>query len=272
MSEKTEIPDILRKIAETKKTEVKAKLEKIKDFQKSADKAPPALNFMNALKMHDSLAVIAEIKKASPSAGIISPDFNPVRMAECYASGPADAVSVLTDVSYFQGAPEYIKDVRGALSGIPVLCKDFIIHPVQIFEARGNGADTFLLIAEILSVKEMRDLLALGRSYGMEPLVESHSREELDKAIDAGARVFGINNRNLRDFSVNLSASEELIKFMPEGAVAVAESGIRSVEDARRLADAGFDAILVGEALMRRGPESCASVIKEFKSLRKKAR
>lgn len=272
MSDKKEIPDILRKITETKKLEVKDKLPKLKDFEKAAGDAPEALDFMKALKRSEGLAVIAEIKKASPSAGIISADFNPVKMAECYAAGPADAVSVLTDVEYFKGSPEYIRNVREALAGIPILCKDFIIHPVQIFEARGNGADTFLLISEILSLAEMRELLALGRALGMEPLVESHDRSALEKAIEAGAKILGVNNRNLRDFSVNLKASEELVKFMPPGSAAVAESGIKSLEDAANLAASGFDAILVGETLMRSGPESCASIIQNFKKLRKNTR
>ncbi len=257
------IPNILQKIVETKKTEVASAKKYLKDFQYQADDNIPALDFKNALKK-DTLAIIAEIKKASPSAGIISPNFNPAEVANAYYAGNVNAVSVLTDREYFKGSPEYIKTVRPILKNIPILRKDFIINPVQIYEARALGADTFLLISAILTLSEMKEFIDIGRSLGMEPLVESHSEEELIKTISSSAIIMGVNNRDLRNFTVDLSSSENLRKIMPEYAISVAESGINNKEDSLRLKKAEFDAILVGESLMRSGIEKCSEKIKEL--------
>ncbi len=257
------IPNILQKIVETKKEEVAADKKYLKDFQYQADDNPPALDFKNSLKI-DNLALIAEIKKASPSAGIIVKDFDPAKVANAYYAGKVNAVSVLTDRQYFKGAPEFIKTVRPILNNIPILRKDFIINPVQIYEARALGADTFLLISAILTLSEMKEFIDIGRSLGMEPLVESHSEEELIKTIDSSAIIMGVNNRDLRNFTVDLSTSENLKKIMPEYAIAVAESGINNKEDSMRLKDADFNAILVGESLMRSGIEKCSEKIKEL--------
>jgi indole-3-glycerol phosphate synthase len=257
-------PDILLKIVETKKEELCEIRRNAADLKAMALDAVPPLNFMKALSS-SGLSVISEIKKASPSAGTISDDFNPVNIAESYLKGGADAVSVLTDRKYFKGDIDYIRDVRDILT-IPILRKDFIIDPVQIYEARAYGADTFLLISAILEKGEIEDLTGLGRELGMEPLVESHNIEELQKTVSAGSRIIGINNRNLHNFEVDISLSEKLFPLIPPEALSVAESGIHTAEDAMRMKDAGFSAILVGESLMRSGIENCGEMIQEFKN------
>lgn len=258
------IPDILKKILETKKVEIGEKLPREKEFRRIAGDMPPALDFKSALNSGKP-AVIAEIKKASPSAGVITENFSPETVALAYRSGGADAVSILTDEKYFQGSAKYIPTARPFLKGIPILRKDFILHPVQIYESRALGADSFLLISGVLSVRELAELISLGRELGMEPLVESHSSEELGTAIEAGALILGINNRNLHNFTVDISRSEKLIGMMPAGSTAVSESGIKSATDAGRLFAAGYKAVLVGECLMRGGIEKCGTIIREFK-------
>lgn len=256
-------PDILKKIVATKKTEIAAMTKTVADFKLEIADLPAALDFKTALS-RPGLSVIAEIKKASPSAGIIVADFNPEKIAEAYNIGGADAISVLTDKAYFQGDIEYIKRVRDILQA-PILRKDFIIDPIQIFEARAYGADSFLLIAAILDSDELVELTDVGRELGMEPLVESHNEQELEKSINAGAEIIGINNRNLHTFQVDFSLSEKLFPMIPEQAVAVAESGIHAPEQAQQLSRIGFDAVLVGESLMKVGLASCGKMIRAFK-------
>ena len=256
-------PDILLKIVETKREEICEIRNRLADFRAMAADAPPPLNFKEALAT-DGLSVIAEIKKASPSAGTISEDFNPAKIAEAYLEGGASAVSLLTDRDYFKGDINYLPEIRDILT-IPVLRKDFIIDPVQIYEARAFGADSFLLISAILGKNQMEDLLGLGRELGMEPLVESHNEEELLRTISAGSEIIGINNRNLHNFEVDLAVSEKLFPMIPDTAVSVSESGIHSAEDAKRVRSAGFSAILVGESLMRSGLDQCGSKINEMK-------
>ncbi len=258
------LPNILEKIVETKKEEVITLKKYLKDFQYKANDTEDALDLKKALT-NKHLSVIAEIKKASPSAGVISEDFNHKIIANAYAEN-ADAVSVLTDVQYFQGKPEYIKDVSPILKNTPILRKDFIIRPVQIYEARALGADSFLLISAILTLSEMKEFIDIGRSLGMEPLVESHSREELEKTIESSALIMGINNRNLKTFKVDLAYSEDLINYIPNNAIAVAESGIKTQNDVQRLKAANFAAILVGETLMRSGVDNCNECIKSFQN------
>ncbi len=255
------IPDILLKIVDTKKEEVISSKKYLKDFQLKADDTKPALDFSRALSKNNSLSIIAEIKKASPSAGIICPNFNPAQIAKSYLEAEVNAVSILTDRQYFKGAPEYIEQARGILIDIPILRKDFIINPVQIYEARALGADSFLLISAILTLSEMKEFIDIGHSLGMEPLVESHTKEELYKTIEASAKIMGVNNRDLRTFTVDLQTSEELIKIMPKGTIAVSESGIATKEDSLQMKKAGFSAILVGESIMRGG----AKKVKELK-------
>ena len=257
-------PDILKKITADKKCELKEYKFSIADFKaRIADTAPP-LNFIEALNK-PQMSVIAEIKKASPSAGIISEKFNPIQIARQYNTAGADAVSILTDKNYFKGDIKYIEQLREIIK-VPILRKDFIITDEQIYEARAYGADTFLLIAAILTVSEMKHFLELGRSLGMEPLVESHNEFELEKSINAGSRIYGINNRNLHTFEVNFKTSETLYKMIPENAVSVAESGIKIAKQVECLHKTGFSAILVGETLMRAGINKCGDIIRDFQN------
>lgn len=258
-------PDILKKIVATKQNEIAAMSKSIADFKSVIAGLPAGLDFKAALNKPD-LSVIAEIKKASPSAGIIAKDFNPGEIALAYNTGGADAVSILTDKEYFQGDIEFIKQVRNKLQ-VPILRKDFIIDPIQIFEARAYGADSFLLIAAILDIDELKELTAVGRELGMEPLVESHNELELEKSINAGAVILGINNRNLHTFEVDITLSGKLFPLIPEAAVSVAESGIYFPEQAQQLCQAGFNAVLVGESLMKAGLESCGKMIQKFKNV-----
>lgn len=259
------IPDILKKILDTKKLEIQEKLPLAEDLRRVAEDMPPALDFRAALNS-GCPAVIAEIKKASPSAGIIIENFSPETVALAYRNGGADAVSVLTDEKYFHGYAKYIPTVRPFLKDVPILRKDFILHPVQIYESRALGADSFLLISGVLDTAKLADLIGLGRELGMEPLVEAHSPKELENAIQAGALILGVNNRNLHDFTVDIRRSEKLIGMIPEGSTAVSESGIKSAADAARLFSAGYKAVLVGECLMRSGIEKCGNIIREFKN------
>jgi len=257
------IPDILEEIVLTKQEEISAYRKTIPDFQAEIKEIPPALDFRQALA-GSGLAVIAEIKKASPSAGIIVEDFTPVTYAEAYSQGGANAISVLTDQQYFQGSPVFLQQIR-ATTKLPVLRKDFIISPIQIYEARALGADSFLLITAILSQEELADMLQLGRELGMEALVEVHDEAELTMAIEAGAGIIGVNNRNLHTFEVNLTTAVNLYPLIPTDTVTVAESGIRNPENAHRLRNTGFDAVLVGESLMRQGRDGCGTMISQFK-------
>lgn len=256
-------PDILKKIVATKQTELAELSSTVTDFQAMLGDVAQALDFKAALSK-PGLSVISEIKKASPSAGIIAEDFDPKAVAEAYNAGGADAVSVLTDRDYFKGDIEFISQVRDIIK-VPILRKDFIIDPVQIYEARAYGADTFLLIAAILETSEMADLIALGRELGMEPLVESHNEAELEKTIASGAQIIGINNRNLHTFEVDIATSEKLYAMIPDAAIAVAESGIHTPEQAQKLHQVGFEAVLVGESLMKAGLDGCGEMISAFK-------
>jgi indole-3-glycerol phosphate synthase len=219
--------------------------------------AQPVRDFAAALR-RDSLNVIAELKKASPSRGLIRADFDPVALASGFEASGAAALSVLTEEEFFQGDLKYMRDARAAV-GLPVLRKDFIIDPWQVWEARATNADSFLLIVAALDDGRLGDLLALGRELGMEPLVEVHSREELTRALTAGARILGVNNRDLRTLEVRVETSLELIEAIPEECIAVCESGLRSHDDLTRFRAAGFDAFLIGEHLMAQ-PDPAAAL------------
>ncbi len=195
-------------------------------------------------------AIIAEVKRASPSAGLIRKDFDPASIALEYQDAGAAAVSVVTEVRYFQGGLEILARLRWSTK-VPLLRKDFIIDSYQILEARHAGADAVLLIAALLDASALRSLREDAERCGMEALVEVHNREELQRALDAGATLIGVNNRDLRTFEVSLDVALDLAPGIPKGVTAVAESGIRSAEDIRKLADAGYGGFLVGEQLMR---------------------
>ena len=208
----------------------------------------PVRDFPAALT-RDSLNIITELKKASPSAGLIRADFDPVALAKAFEEAGAAALSVLTEEEFFQGELKHMRDARAAV-GIPVLRKDFIVDPWQVWEARATDADSFLLIVAALSDGLLGELLALGRELGMEPLVEVHTREELTRALAAGARIVGVNNRDLKTLEVRMETSLELIQAIPDECIAVCESGLRTHADLARMRAAGFDAFLIGESLM----------------------
>lgn len=219
-------------------------------------KAPPVRDFAAALS-RDGMNVIAELKKASPSLGLIREEYAPSALADQLQQAGAAALSVLTEEDFFSGSLADLKDAR-KVAQIPVLRKDFIIDPWQVWEARAAGADSFLLIAAVLRDELLSELLELGRSLKMEPLVEVHSRAELDRVLRLGARIIGVNNRDLRNFEVHLETSLQLIETIPEECVAVSESGLRAHDDLARLRAAGFDAFLIGEHLMKSADPAAA--------------
>jgi indole-3-glycerol phosphate synthase len=220
-------------------------------------------DFVGALR-GPGLAVIAEMKQRTPTMGILAEDYKPADLARAYTAGGASAISVLTHMAGFGGRPEHIEAARVA-TNLPILRKDFITDPYEIGEARAAGADAVLLIVAALDLPELRRLLAVVRSRGISALVEVHDENETRVAIEAGAQVVGINHRDLRTFEVDLGLTERLRPLIPDGVPLVAESGIRSIDDARRMRDAGADAILVGEMLMR-APDPVAC-LRELASL-----
>ena len=225
--------------------------------QAEAALAPKPRDFAGALRTGDQVALIGEVKKASPSKGLLRHKFDPVELAEIYAANGAAAISVLTDIKYFQGRLEYLTQIREqgqkthGQQGPVLLRKDFIFDPYQVYEARAAGADALLLIAAVLTDKEMADLLALTRKLGLTALIEVHNRTELERVLPLQPRLIGVNNRDLRDFSVDLNTCIELRQRVPAEICFVAESGIHTAADVARLAQEGIDAILVGEALMK---------------------
>ncbi len=222
------------------------------------------LNFFSALyeKCGNSSRIIAEIKKASPSRGIIREDFDPQKIGTIYQKEGAVAISVLTENKFFQGELSHLSLVRKGVD-LPLLCKDFIIDPYQIYEAALHGADGFLLIAAILSRQQIEDFLLLGRELGMEALVEVHSEEELREVLLTSAKIIGINNRDLRTFKTDIITTLKLIKFIPAGKLVVSESGIHTRAQIEGLEEAGVHAFLIGEALMRE--KDPGKKLREFK-------
>jgi indole-3-glycerol phosphate synthase len=210
--------------------------------------ASPVRDFPAALT-RDALNVIAELKPASPSRGIIRDPFHAPILAQSLESAGAAALSVLTEGEFFRGSLKNLRDARKT-AALPALRKDFIFDPWQVWESRANDADSFLLIVAALSDALLRDLIALGRELHMEPLVEVHTSAELQRALSAGARIIGVNNRDLKTLSVRMETSYELIEQIPDDCLAVAESGLRTHADLRDLRSAGFDAFLIGEHLM----------------------
>ena len=206
-------------------------------------------DFKDALTKSKDISLIAEIKKASPSAGVIRNNVDPLRIGRLYENLGAAAISVLTDQHFFQGTLASMKEVKQSVS-IPVLRKDFIIDPYQIYEARAFGADAVLLIVAILPDDDLRAFLGLCKELGLGTLVEAHTKQERDRAVDAGAEVIGINNRDLKTFTVDLSTTLDLASGMPEQTLCVSESGIKTRDDIKCLKEAGVDAVLVGTAFM----------------------
>lgn len=241
---------ILDEILREKEQEIsRLKAEPAAQISQTMDARP---SLLDAIKNAKQLQVIAEIKRASPSKGIIHETVNPVQQAEIYERAGAACVSVLTDTPFFKGSFEDLKAVAEAVR-IPVLCKDFIIHPIQIDRALTAGASVILLIVAALPDAELKALYVYATALGLEVLVEVHDTEELKRALEIGARLIGVNNRDLRTFQVDLAKTEEVASAFPFGSghVLISESGIGSSADARRVAAAGSGAVLVGETLMR---------------------
>jgi len=247
------IPDILAKIVEQKRLDLaQQSSDARRDVERlAAQSVGSRRDFRQALTAR-RIAIIAEIKKASPSKGVLVENFDPAGIARAYEQGGAAALSVLTDEPHFQGSLADMEAARAAVK-LPVLRKDFTIDPYHVHEAAAHGADAILLIAAILTEREMRDFRELAESYQMTALVEVHDAEELQPAIASGANVIGVNNRNLHTFAVDLDVSFRLAEQIPDSAVKVAESGIANATDIRKLRSAGYQAFLVGEHLMKSG-------------------
>ncbi len=216
----------------------------------NAVETPRPRSLFNRLGEGDDISIIAEIKKASPSKGLIRENFNPVEIGTIYEANGASGISVLTDEKYFQGSDTYLTDVHRHVD-LPVLRKDFTIDVYQIYEARGLGASAILLIVAALTPDELRSFIDVARDVDVDALVEVHTIEEARIAVDAGADLFGINNRDLKTFTTDLAVTESVIPELPVDALIISESGIHTRTDVERVRDAGADAILVGESLMR---------------------
>lgn len=243
---------ILTKIVEQTKITLAARKSTVSldRLIKQARNQEPARDFARALSKPDRINIIAEAKKASPSKGLIRSDFDPVWIARCYEQNGAGAMSVLTEEHFFQGHLDYLRQIRQSIS-LPILRKDFIVDPYQVYEARAAGADAILLIAAVLEGPELSSLLNLTRDLGMQALLEVHTEEELIKALEVKPSIIGINNRNLDTFLTNINTTTTLRSLIPEGIITVSESGIETPDDIRRLRSCGIDAFLIGESLMR---------------------
>lgn len=241
----------LDEIIAQKHLEVQRLLPRADKLRAAAALRDDVRSFYDALRADPTrLSMIAEVKRASPSAGTIATDFDPLMIARGYEKAGANALSVLTDEKYFQGRLEYLSLIREQVD-IPCLRKDFIIHEAQIFEAVVAGADAILLIVAALDQPTLQHLLEVAHTFQLDALVEVHDLPELERALATDARIIGVNNRNLKHFTVDLGTTEKLAEEVPDDVVLVAESGIKTVADAQRLAEAGADALLVGETLMR---------------------
>ena len=231
----------------------------LRDVRRQAEAAPPALSLSAALAAAPGVALIAEMKRASPSAGLLNPGLEPGTVARTYAENGAAAISVLTERAHFKGSLEDLRAAKAAAAAfeVPVLEKDFVLDEYQVWEARANGADAILLIIAILEPSRYNDLLQLTHDLGMEAIVESFTRDELEVALEQSPRIVGINNRNLDTLDTTLETFERLAPVaagaMPRDGLLVAESGMKTPDDVRRMASAGADAVLVGESLMRAG-------------------
>ena len=259
--------DILNKILETKRLEVQAAIaaKPLDALREEAYAQPDPRDFVGSIHakiVADKPAVIAEIKKASPSKGVIREDFRPAAIAKSYEKGGAACLSVLTDQQYFQGSAQYLRDARAACK-LPVLRKDFMIDPYQLYEARAMGADCILLIVAALELKQMRELEELSHDLGMAVLVEVHDADELELALQLETPLIGINNRNLRTFDVTLQTTLDLLEKLPDDRFVVTESGIFTPEDVALMRENDVHAFLVGEAFMRQ-PDPGAELAKVF--------
>ncbi len=251
----SQTPDVLKRILKQKAQEISIRSQQIslQALSQKIASAPPLRGFISAIEnslQNDRPAVIAEIKKASPSKGVIRENFNPAEIATSYAQGGATCLSVLTDVAFFQGADEYLALARGSCN-IPVLRKDFMIDSYQIYESRVLGADCILLIVAALGDAMLLELAQLAHHLDMDVLVEVHNKEELERALGLDCRLIGINNRNLRNFETRLETTLELLSGIPEECIVVTESAIHSRQDVALMLEHGVQTFLVGEAFMR---------------------
>jgi indole-3-glycerol phosphate synthase len=256
------VPDILARIVEHKRSELVQDSARRGELERRADARTDYRDFRGALTAC-SPAIIGEIKKASPSKGVLADQFDPVSIARMYSIGGAAALSVLTDRQFFHGSLGDLEAARAAVS-LPVLRKDFTLDEFHVIEAAGHGADAILLIAALLEEKEMRKLRELAAQYQMAAVVEVHDTSELETALGSGAAIVGVNNRNLHSFEVTLETSLQLAEKIPSNVVKVSESGIHSCADVARLAAAGFHAFLVGEHLMKSADPAAA--LRELRS------
>lgn len=257
---------ILDNIVEKKRERLKTEMQVVTtEGWKQKLKGPglhKPLDFGQALKREGSLSIIAEVKKASPSAGIIREDFDPVNIAREYIRSEVQAISVLTEKDFFMGDDDFLVKVRQT-APIPVLRKDFIIDLWQVYQARCLGADAILLIVALLDDELLNKMLIVANITGMQCLVEVHDERELERALEAGAKIIGINNRNLKTFEVDLSTTERLINSISRDRIVVSESGIKTIEDMKYLKSVGVDAVLIGESFMK-----AASVSEKIMELR----
>ena len=262
-NDSSSMPDVLLRICANTRMEVAARKSKtpVEALRQSiVSRGDQPRGFGAALKdatVHGKYGLIAEIKKASPSGGLIRPDFDPAALARAYRDGGATCLSVLTDEKYFQGTAEHFRAARAAVE-LPVLRKDFILDPWQVYESRAMGADCILLIMACLTDTEARELEALARNFNMDVLVEIHDKRELDRALGLETSLIGINNRDLRTLKTDLATTENLAPLVPPDRFLVAESGIRDTNDLRRLSTVGPNCYLVGESLMRQTDVSAA--------------
>jgi indole-3-glycerol phosphate synthase len=257
------IPDVLARIVAAKREEVAARSADtpLAEMQRRAAAAPPPRRFEEALLARSDaggIGLIAEIKRASPSGGLIRDPFDPAELARAYAAGGAACLSVLTDGPFFQGSATDMIAARAAC-GLPVLRKDFMVDPWQIHESRAMGADCILLIMACLTDDAAQEMEAIARALGMAVLAEVHDEAELDRALALGTRLVGVNNRNLKTLTTDLSTAEALVPRIPRGRIPVAESGLRTPADARRMAAAGARCLLVGEHLLREADVTAAA-------------
>jgi indole-3-glycerol phosphate synthase len=243
----------LQEIVHRNQVELKARKKRLPlaEVRRLAKAQPPPLDLATALR-GDGVRIIAEVKKASPSRGVIREDFNPVAIAGIYAAGGAAAISVLTEAHYFQGSLEYLRDIRDALgeNRPPLLRKDFIFDPYQVYESLAYGADSLLLIAAILTPEMLVALCALSHELGLSCLIEVHNESDLETALESGAGIIGINNRDLNTFTVDLATTERLRPLIPADRIVISESGIGKRNDIDNLKRLGVDAVLIGEALI----------------------
>lgn len=262
---------ILEEIVWHKEKEVDRMREQVPlmDLQVKVLEAPPIKDFVSALRQGKTQpALIAEVKKASPSKGVIREDFDPVTIAQAYQTGGASCISVLTDEKFFQGSFSYLRQIRDTVD-LPLLCKDFIIYPYQIYLARVNGADAVLLIAAILPDRDLQYFLKITNALGMAALIEVHTLEELDRVLSLqGVSIVGINNRNLENFSVDLATTQSVLaargnQLRERNILVVSESGLQAIDDLRQVQQAGVEAVLIGESLVRQ-PDPGAAITALF--------